>query len=68
MAPECWFYTREIDPRSQEFEVLRDYCHQDYRSCARYRFAESFGVRYVPKELDPKDTRKIRPVINALLN
>jgi hypothetical protein len=67
IAAECWFYKSEIDPQSQEFELLRKYCHGNYLDCARYRFARSFGIAYVPRGLQPNDTRKVRGVLDALV-
>lgn len=64
IAAECWFYSREMDPRSQDFELLQKYCHGDRCDCARYRFAQSFGSRYVPRGLQPDELRRIKPVIH----
>jgi hypothetical protein len=62
LASECWFYARELDPRSPEFGLLQKYCHGDKGGCARYRFARSFGPRCVPRGLLPNELRSIRPV------
>jgi hypothetical protein len=51
----CWFYRSEIKPASPEFELLKKYCHGAYLDCARYRFAQSLGIRYLPKCLEPAD-------------
>ncbi len=64
IAGQCWFYSREMDPRSKEFELLQKYCHGDKGGCARYRFAQSFGPGYVPRGLQPNELRRIKPVVN----
>lgn len=53
----CWFYRREINPKSAEFELLRKYCHGAYMECVRYQFAKSLGMRKFPKWLEPSDSR-----------
>lgn len=62
IAPDCWFYTREVDPLSPKFALLQKYCHGDKGGCARYRFAQSFGPRCVPRGLLPNELQRIRPV------
>ena len=64
---ECWFYQNKIDPQSQAFELLQQYCHGDYPSCARYQFSISLGAFYVPKGLLPNEVRRIKPVTRSLL-
>lgn len=51
----CWFYRSQIKPTSPEFELLKKYCHGKYLDCARYQFAQSLGIRYLPKCLEPAD-------------
>ena len=51
----CWFYRSGIDPASPEFELLKKYCHGDYLDCTRYQFAQSLGIRYLPKSLEPSE-------------
>jgi hypothetical protein len=58
----CWFYRSGINPASQEFELIKKYCHGDYLKCARYQFAQSLGIRYLPKWLEPSDCRMIKGV------
>jgi hypothetical protein len=58
----CWFYRSDINPASQEFELIKKYCHGDYMKCARYQFAQSLGIRYLPKWLEPSDCRTIKGV------
>ena len=53
----CWFYRSEITPASQEFELLKKYCHGEYLDCDRYQFAPSLGIRYLPKWLESSDCR-----------
>ena len=64
---ECWFYRNKIDPQSQAFELIKEYCHGNYTNCARYQFSQSLGAFYVPKGLLPNEIRKIKPVIRTLL-
>ena len=61
----CWFYRSEISPASQEFELLKKYCHGAYLDCARYQFAQSLGIRYLPKWLEPSDCRTIKGVTRS---
>lgn len=58
----CWFYRSDINPASVEFELLEKYCHGEYLDCARYQFAQSLGISYLPKWLEPNDCRAIKGV------
>ena len=58
----CWFYRSDIEPASVEFELLEKYCHGAYLDCARYQFAQSLGITYLPKWLEPNDSRAIKGV------
>jgi len=58
----CWFYRSDISPASVEFELLEKYCHGAYLDCARYQFAQSLGISYLPKWLEPNDCRAIKGV------
>jgi hypothetical protein len=35
--------------------MLKNYCHGAYLECSRYQFAQSLGIRYLPKSLEPSD-------------
>ena len=67
ISAECWFYRNKIDPQSQAFELIQNYCHGNYLSCARYQFSQSLGSFYVPKGLLPNDVRRIKPVLRSLI-
>jgi hypothetical protein len=67
IAMECWFYQKELDPQSQAFELLQQYCQGAFADCARYRFAETLGARLVPRGLLPNEIRQIIPVIYSFI-
>ena len=58
----CWFYRSEISPASLEFELIKKYCHGAYLDCARYQFAQSLGISYLPKWLEPSECKTIKGV------
>jgi hypothetical protein len=58
----CWFYRKEMNPTSVEFELLKKHCHGEYLACARYQFAQTLGIRYLPRWLEPSDSRMFRGV------
>ncbi len=68
ISVRCWFYRRDIDPTSPDFELLKKYCHGEYLACARYQFAESLGIRYLPRWLEPSDNRTIKGVTRARIS
>jgi hypothetical protein len=63
----CWFYRREIDPASPEYEILRECCHGDYLDCVRYQFAQALGIDYLPRWLDPGDYNTIEESTGTLI-
>ena len=63
----CWFYRSEISPASQEFELLKKYCHGAYMDCARYQFAQSLGIRYLPKWMEPSDCTTVKRVASSAI-
>ena len=48
-----------MDPTSPEFEILEKHCHGEYLDCDRYRFAQSLGIRYLPRWLEPGDCKTV---------
>jgi len=57
---------RELERQNKleedKFELLEKYCHGEYLDCARYQFAHSLGISYLPKWLEPNDCRAIKGV------
>jgi len=53
----CLFFSDRLEDMPEVAALLKEqYCHGDFRACARFRVEEKLGSTSVPASLFPEDT------------
>lgn len=68
LTKTCIFFNNQMANMPSTCEVFKkNYCEQNFESCARFMIVQTLGRGYVPPDLYPNQTQRSRDIIEGKL-